>query len=171
MYVLAGQVSGLRAAVDLTVLDAEALRAALVAGKRVFRMLEQAGRPWKLQDVSRDSGLTNLVAEHGCAVRSVRPVEFQEVPQGPQSAPATPGSSLDGFPHRAAPAEPQGPTQGLSAVAPVNHPRSRVDHGRQWVYKTYTCCNEQIGYDDPFGIVFGDFYIAAWHDPCPNKED
>jgi hypothetical protein len=172
-YVLTGHVSGMREAVDPQPLPPDALRAALLAGKRVFRLEEQGGRPWMLRFLgprAAHAGL-KILAEHGCAVRSARPVEFEELPANPPQAPVTPGESVAGLLQPLAPVlVSQWAQAAPSPVTHANHPRSRVDHNKTWLYRRCEKCGEQMGYEDAFGVKYGETWIYVWHDPCPAKE-
>lgn len=172
-YVLAGQLSGLRVAVDPAPVTGDAFRAALLAGKRVYRLIQHSGRPHSLADVMMGSSLhaQTIMVEHPCAVRSARPVVYEEVAVGPQSAPVTPGRGVGGFHQSHAPAE--GSRGLLAARSPAkraNRHRSNVDHDRRWLYRRCEACGEQMGYEQPFGIMIGDLWAHVWHDPCPTKE-
>lgn len=170
-YVLHGQVSGLRVAVDPAPAALEAVREALLADRSVYRLLRQAGRPWKLQDLHRGSTLAGeeLLVEHGCPSRSARPKAFQEV-ETPPVASASNGSGRDGL-HR--------PPVHADAALMSSHVRRvsprpsnpNVDHSKAWLYRVCAVCGEQMGYEEAFGVKIGDMWCVVWHDPCPMKED
>jgi hypothetical protein len=165
-YVLAGQVSGLRTGVDPAPASMEALRAALLAGKRAFRLLERAGRPHALQDLRGDllDAGVKIMTEHGCSVRSARPVVFEEVPENPPQAPVTPGGSVGGLLRPLAPVEVSQGQEDPSRAKPASRHRSE---GRQYLDRRCEACGEQMGYEEPFGVMYRDMWVHVWHDPCP----
>lgn len=129
-YVLTCQTDGLKTAVDPAPLDGnEAYIAALVAGKGVYDLVEQAGRPHKLiprtprspappwspwavseaHSASRGgprplSGRPILV-EHGCGAHGMDASKVEVTPVGPPQAPVTPGRGSTGHLRPPVPAE------------------------------------------------------------------
>lgn len=102
-YVLVGNSDGQRVAADPAPVTQEAYIASLVAGRRVFDLLERAGRPHKLLGRGPGSsapswtgeggtGLSvasrpprKILAEHGCGAKGISStrVEVTEVPDAP----------------------------------------------------------------------------------------
>ena len=172
-YVLAGQLSGLRVAVEPVPASMEAYRAALLDSRKGYRLIDHSCKPHALAEIMRGRPLDEqkIMLEHPCAVRSARPVVYQEVVSGPPLAPVTRGERRGG--HRQPPAPgsaSQTPTGALGAVRPASHPRSRVDHDKKWLYRRCERCGEHMGYEEAFGVMYRDMWVYVWHDPCPTEE-
>ncbi|GHG09994.1 hypothetical protein [Streptomyces hydrogenans] len=135
-YVYLAHSSGIRAAADVAVAGRDAYIAALMGGRRLFDLVEAAGRPQKLLHRSHVSpvpafdaaglqevanGRRKVLAEHGCGAHAMDAVKFTEVEQGPPSVPAMPGERRDGR-HQPAALESGVPTS--SPAGPATHPRS-----------------------------------------------
>jgi len=137
-YVFLAMVGGVQAMADPAPLDINAYTQALVAGVKTYRLVEQAGRPHRLE-VDHASVPSKLprVAAHGCGSIARDAVQHaQEVPEGPRSAPAMPGSPQGGFRPAAAragaqtrpPVSSSAGSRRPSAAAPANrHPSSPCD--------------------------------------------
>lgn len=69
-YVFAATVGGSAVAVDMTPLDVEGVRSSLLAGRRLYDQLDQAGRPWKLHARTAASSWPpytgKVLADHAC---------------------------------------------------------------------------------------------------------
>lgn len=140
-YVFACQVDGLKTMADPAPLDQAGYLAALVAGLRVFDLIEAAGRPQKLRTrsgasqppIGHGQGSTeplaysygtlsgHILAEHGCGASALDAAKAEVVPVGPPRAPATPGASRGGHRRQTAPASAQASMplpQGSGAAAP-----------------------------------------------------
>lgn len=89
-YVFLADVSGMRTTADIAPLDADGVRAALLAGRRLFDQLDQAGRPWRLQARTAASSWPprgNVLGEHACGAMGRDAVGVTVVP--PRSSGAT----------------------------------------------------------------------------------
>jgi hypothetical protein len=176
-YVLAAQQGGLKVAADMAPLSMDEYRAALIAGRPTYDLLEQGGRPHKLRarTLSTPPGTHKILAGHGCGAHGMDAVQFEEVVQGPPQAPVTRGGNEGGLHPQRVPAGAQGSSsapQGTrwrtaprSPATPANPRRSRNE--RQWLYRRCENCGEQMGYEKAYGVMIGDMWKYVWHDPCP----
>jgi hypothetical protein len=92
-YVFMAMASGVRSAADPAPVDRGGYIAALTEGRRLFRLVERAGRPYKLQtrrpadlEPSFDpggaqTGSQHLLAEHGCGGHQRNMITFTELAQ------------------------------------------------------------------------------------------
>lgn len=120
-YVFACQVSGLKTAVDPVPLDGiESHRAALIAGRTLFGLVEMRGRPWKLKPWHPTTALP-VLGSHACGAHGMDAVSVREAapvpPSAPVSVPAGPA------PSGALPGAQTG-VQGFGAVSTVTPRRS-----------------------------------------------
>lgn len=193
-YVLASLCAGLKRAVDPGALpDIPAYIAALTEGRTTFELLEQAGRPWKLEPRTPASeaprqgsqGLTGalgrpVVVEHGCGAHAMDAALFEETPPDPPSAPATPGSNRAG--HRPGPAHVAG-ANPISPAPPATPRRSEIEKhaGRDGKPKPGhvippgqpKCdrCGYRIDYGEPFTGLHHVTWQWAYHDgTCPHEQ-
>jgi hypothetical protein len=88
-YVFACQVSGLKIAVDpVPLAEVENHRAALIAGRQLYGLVEMNGKPWKLKPWRPDTRLA-VLASHACGAHGMDAARVQEVAARPPSAPAS----------------------------------------------------------------------------------
>ena len=92
-YVFMAMSSGIRSAADPAPVSRDGYVATLAGGMRLFRLVEQAGRPHKLLGVrpadlnpsfdenGAQTGTQRLLAEHGCGARQRNMVTFTELAQ------------------------------------------------------------------------------------------
>lgn len=117
-YVFLAMVGGMKAMADPAPLDITAYTQALIAGVKTYRLVEQAGRPHRLEfDTPSVPSKLPRVSAHDCGAIARDAIETAlEVPQGPRSAPAMPGSNSGGLRPPAARAGAQTPTQASSSA-------------------------------------------------------
>lgn len=167
-WVYLAEASGIRSAADVAAVDRTAYISALTQGRRLFRLVEAAGKPHRLLSVrpacldpsfdenGRQTGAQRLLAEHGCGGHAMNAVRFTELAAGPPSAPATRGSHRGG-PHQ--PPAPAGKARPSPPAPSASHPRSRADCGT---------CRRPIKPGEPFtGVQHGHLWIWAEHEECP----
>lgn len=165
-YVFSAMVGGVLVAADPEPLDALAYAQALVARKPVYRLLEQSGRPYKLQEdmPSVPSRLPRLAAHDcGCMARDGMKVEL--VDEGPPSAPARRSAPpvSPRRPHALAGA--QTPTQGFSSG--MSGPRPAARPATQHPFKGCDACGRGIDFMKPhFSIEVGTRLVCAYHAEC-----
>lgn len=125
-YVLAAMVGGVRCAADPAPLSRQEVVIDLQAGRRPYKLVEQCGKPWRLDFATVDTlaGSAKHLRAHGCGCAAMDATAFEEGPVDPHQAPVRHGSPRDGSrpPHALAGA--QTATQGLEAVSTASHPRS-----------------------------------------------
>lgn len=179
--VFAADVAGLKVMADPTPITGLAEAGiALVDGKSLYRILYVAGKPHKLQLITRDPGqwLGAMVSEHGCGCsgRDAEPVVMaQEAHRGACAAwtgqgwtpPAScPRRGADGrtgllFGDTVAPE-----SCGSCEAPPFDHggPRKRrAEH----INRVCQRCNVLIGFNrDVIGVQIGDRWIWVQHDQC-----
>ncbi|MFF5973706.1 hypothetical protein ACFY7C_19475 [Streptomyces sp. NPDC012769] len=176
-YVFLAMSSGVKSAADVAAADRDAYIAAVIAGRRSFDLLEQAGRPHKLLTRRLGSpaplfdpegaqagaeGRRRVLVEHGCGGRAQNMVTFREVEQGPPQAPVTRGAHRGGS-HR----EPV----HASGLYVEELPRpSRVGRAnRRLSESTPRCdvCSEYIRDGEMYwGIQLGAEWKYAAHEEC-----
>lgn len=124
-YVFASQVAGLKTAVDPQPLDVAQYRAALIAGRTGYDLIELNGKPWKLhpRTVAHASTGRQILASHACGAHGMDSSAVAEVAPGPTSAPAS-GSTGPRVP--AALSGAQATTQGFGPVSAVTPRPSRA---------------------------------------------
>lgn len=97
-YVFACEVAGLRTMADpKPVVDLAEARDALIAKRGLYKVLYVAGKPTKLQTVTRDipAHLGGIVAGHDCGSKNSSAIEVP--PPGPHQALVKPGRHQDGY--------------------------------------------------------------------------
>jgi hypothetical protein len=95
-YVFMAMASGVRSAADPAPVDRNGYIAALTEGRRLFRLVERSGRPYKLltrrpadlepsfDEKGAQTGAQRLLAEHGgCGGRQRNMITFRELEQAP----------------------------------------------------------------------------------------
>lgn len=162
-YVFACQVSGLATAADPQPLDVEQYRAALIAGRRTYDVIRQAGRPvrLRLRTASVPTSGCDIVAAHSCGAHGMDATTVTEVPQGP------PGARASGTGHQGPPCASSTPHTGSSRAAASGATRPASDH--RWTPGPLRCdtCRNLIADQEPyFGIECGTYRWAV-HDSCP----
>lgn len=158
-YVFACEVNGCKSAVDITPLDVEAYRGALVSGRATYDQLEQAGRPWKLHARGPSSewppfANRKVLGEHQCTRgMNVTGFDVSEVP-APKAHATVTGTE----------------TSSLSHGAPVVATRADSATRHLTKYVNYVCkrCGVMIGRDRTYvGIEYNGRWLWAQHDyPC-----
>ena len=162
-WVLTCLVGGTWAGVDTVPLSLDALRAHLVAGRTVYRLVELAGRaqtlrPLRLGDVERSGG--QLLGEHACSARPMDATAIRPAPQVPLSARVSTTGPQD---PRCASGTPHTGAQNRAAVSAATRPRSRP--------RRCAHCRKPIKSDEPYwGIEWGR-YLWVMHDECPKVEE
>jgi hypothetical protein len=170
-YVFMAMASGVRSAADPAPVDRNRYIAALTQGLRLFRLIERAGRPYKLQTrrpadlepsfdpAGAQTGSQRLLAEHGCGGHQRNMITFTEVEQRPPSAHAKPGSSrVGGSLPEAAPGAETNPFVAASHVNP--HPSEP--------YPKCGICSRYIRKGEShWGIQHGVVWVYAEHEDCP----
>lgn len=98
-YVLAAMVGGVRCAADPTPLDVQDRVRALVGGVKLYKLVVQAGRPWRLDFATVDTlrGSAGHLRAHGCGCAAMDATAFDGDPVDPPQAPARHGRTADGF--------------------------------------------------------------------------
>lgn len=98
-YVLAAMVGGVRCAADPQPLSVPECTTALIGGVRLYKLVEQAGRPWRLDYASVDTlrGPATHLRAHGCGCAAMDATAFDGGPVDPPQAPARHGRPADGF--------------------------------------------------------------------------
>ena len=179
-YVWACQVSGLKVMADVSPVDLDGYRSALVDRRSAYRVITEAGRPARLQMLTAGhTGLQDMtiVVDHACGTKAMNATKMEPT-EVPTSAPVR-STAVTGAQHpQAAPVGSQATTQPLSRARYVkssrfdhgSYPLNRVNHRKQWLYRRCEICGEQMGYEEPFGIQYNDRWIYVWHDPCPVRE-
>lgn len=186
-YVLHSTADGVKASADPAPASRDQYISALVAGRRVFDLLELSGRPWKLQTRTKASPAPEwapdgsqgrsgpfqrqILVEHGCGAHAMDAARVEEVPQGPPSAPVTPGKHRGGPHPPPAPASPQEPsspppgTRPQPAAPPHAEPaRPRLSEVRRPKCGT---CRRLIADGEPFTGVHHGTWQWAEHEECP----
>lgn len=161
-WVLTCLVGGVWTGVDTAPLSLDALRALLVAGRPVYRLVMYAGRaqaltPVRLGDVERGA---QLLGEHACGARPMDATAVRPAPQVPHSARV---SATGPQGPRSASKTPHTGAQSRVAVSAATRPRSRPRRCAQ--------CRKFIKAGEPYwGIEWGRYLWAA-HDQCPKVEE
>lgn len=161
-WVLTCLVGGAWTGVDTVPLSLDALRAHLVAGRTVFRVVELAGRaqalrPLRLGDVERGG---QLLGEHACGARPMDASAVRPAPQVPLSARV---SATGPQVPRSASKTPHTGAQSHAAASAATRPRSRPRRCAQ--------CRRLIKEGESYwGIEWGR-YLWAMHDQCPKVEE
>lgn len=170
-YVFVAQSSGFKVAADPAPVTRERYIETLVGGRRVFDLVEQAGRPHKL--LTRSSGSSapqwvgeagtglsvasrpprRILAEHACGAKGISTTKVEVTEVNPPSAPVMPGGSRGGLRRGDAP----GSTTTRSSVAePVIRPPSRCD-----------TCRKAITSGQMYYGVHHMKWQMVWHEECP----
>jgi hypothetical protein len=192
-YVLSGRLTGADIAVNpgpLTTLDA--VRGALTGGATLYRLhTTRDGKPFRVSALdastfagvaqSVTSGTAVLVAGHPCPIRSARPsaVNAPDALAGPHRAPVSSGSGSGALRPRTAPESgsqghtaPPGSQWGSSKTRPgsATPATPRPSDRRDFLYRRCQKCDNLMGFEQPYGIHYGEYWEAVWHDPCPNPK-
>lgn len=159
-YVIACLVGGVSTAADTAPLDLGALRAALVAGRMVYRLGMLGGRaqvlrPLRPGDVIGRQGWS-LVAEHPCGALAVKPI--RRGAQGPATARV---SAIGPLGSRSAL---RAPHAGAQPLAPASDATPRPSRLRRCDH-----CREIIREGDVYWGVESGSYLWAIHDECPES--
>ncbi|WP_432112835.1 hypothetical protein [Streptomyces sp. S1] len=175
-YVFLANSSGVKSAADVAPADRGAYIAATLDGRRLFDLVEQAGRPQRLltrrlgspapvYDASgaqtAAEGRRPVLVEHGCGGHAQNMLTFQEVAQGPPRAPAMPGERRGG--NRHAPVHESGLTVEEIPRSPARPATRRLSEA------TPKCdvCSRYIRKGEIYwGIQHGARWVYAEHEEC-----
>lgn len=186
-YVFLAHSSGVRSAADAAPAGRDAYIAAVIAGRRLFDLVEAAGRPQKLMTRTVRSqapafdaagaqiaaqGRRKVLAEHSCGAHAMDATKFTEVEQGPPPVPAMPGERRDGHPqptvHESGLTVEEIPRRSVARRA-ISH-RSDIRISPRISERPPRCdiCNAYIGSDEIYtGAQHGSVWKWAMHEECP----
>lgn len=174
-YLYKCQVSGIRALVDPTPLGTmENARAALLAGKQIYRVIRHGKRPHKLQNVMpRYLGayVAEAVADHDCGALHRHGGRVETTPVDPPRAPVTHLQPLGGnFPQGVRESGSQGHTELWIKKASLSAHQSRAENVTPRRIKGTRCdtCREIITVDtkDVVSIEHDGRLVYAQHISC-----